>query len=123
MLNGASGNANTDLAQFALNAFGSSSMVISGHLLEHGNDCGIQFRATGWTFGACFAAPDEMEEVTMPAENSFRLDDEEGLLPVGEVAGEEDRQSSFAPRQPGRYSLPLENEELLAKKGVLTEQL
>ena len=91
MLNGASGNMNTDLAQFALNAFGSPGMVFTSHLLEQSNDCAIHFRATGWTFGARFAAPDETEEVAVPAKQRYGLDDEEALPPVGQTTGKENQ--------------------------------
>ena len=59
----------------------------------------------------------------MPAEQSVRLDDEEGLLPELGVAGGEDEPNAVKVGELGSFDLALEDNELLSQHHVFSEKV
>ena len=59
----------------------------------------------------------------MPAQHGFRLDDDEGVLPLWPVSGEPDPEDSILTLKTGAVYLPVEDVELLAEGGDLEEKI
>ncbi len=59
----------------------------------------------------------------MPAQNSFRLDDEQGVFPGLQPAGEQDEKPALRLREARTLDRAVEDDELLAQEEVLGDQL
>ena len=123
LLNGAFADLDTQLEQFASNAFCAPGMVVLGHLFDETDDLLGQWWSARGLPGSSFAFPDSPEQVTMPAQDGVRLDDEQGLFPRAQPAGHQDEQRSVTLGQHWAFDLSLQNDELLAQEGILQHYL
>ncbi len=72
--------------------------------------------------GTTLEPPEELEPRTMPAEERLRLENEEGLLPGWEAAGEEQEGEAVPAGQARFVDLASKDDELLAEESVLEQE-
>jgi hypothetical protein len=83
------GNAKTQLEQFPTNTFGTPQPILPCHLLDEGDGFRSEFRTT--TVVKRFEFPEQSETLAMPTEESIGFEDEQGILPILDATGEEDK--------------------------------
>ena len=93
-----------------------------GHALDEGDDIGSHARLTR-TCRAGLATPEETETSTVPAKNGLRLDEEQGAAPPGKKPRKQDKQTALVTSKGGSCDAARGDDELLAQKRVLGDQL
>jgi hypothetical protein len=68
-------------------------------------------------------SPIAAKQITMPAEQSVRLDDEESLLPELGAAGGEDEPIAVEVGELGSFHLAFEDNELLSQHHVFRDKV
>ncbi len=119
-LDGVLGNSQTQLEQFAANAFGSPQPILLRHLLDQRD--GLRGELGTTTAIARFELPKETKALAMPAEEGVGLIDE-CFFPVFHATDEEDEPKAIGLRKGRLFDLAIEDHELLAEEGVLGDQL
>ena len=89
LLNRALGNADSQPEQFPADAFGAPREILACHLLNQGDGLRCEFRPFG--FRTRLASPNEMEPLAMAAQEQVRLEDQEGVSPMVDAAGQQDQ--------------------------------
>jgi len=79
-------------------------------------------RVDGWTT-ASVSAPVEFEAFAMPADHGLRLQEDQGVLPVGPQAEERDPECAVSLGQFRAFGLALHNGQLLSQGQVLEREL
>ena len=120
-LDGALTDLDTQLEEFAADAFGAPGHVFRSHLFDQGDGFGRDPGLRRFGFG--LAAPDQTEQLTMPAQQGVRLNDEKGLLPEGRRPGQEQEPESIPIAESGVFDLALKDDQLLSQEGVLGDEL
>jgi hypothetical protein len=73
--------------------------------------------------GFGLACPDKAKQVSMPAQQGFGLNDEEGCFPRTQLVSQEDEGYPVVPGEDGAFRLAAEDDHLLAQEGVLPDQI
>ncbi len=120
-LDGALADLDAQFEEFAADAFGAPSHVFHPHLANQGDGFGRDPGLRHLWFGA--AAPDQAEQLAMPAEKSIRLDDEESLFPEGRGPGQEQEPESVPIAELRVFDLALQDDQLVPEEGVLGDEL
>lgn len=72
--------------------------------------------------GMTLEPPEEPEPLAMPVKEGLGFENQEGVLPRGKSAGEEQEGEAVAAGQAGFLDLALEDDHLLAKQGILEQE-
>ena len=91
------GEFDAKLAQFALNAFGTPQAIVTRHLSNQGD--GVCRHPRLPVAGDRFPLPQQGKEVAMPAQDRFRLDQQQRLAPSPDFAGQQGYQQPLMPFQ------------------------
>ncbi len=101
--------------------FGSPKEILDGDAANEGLGPWRQSSRLGaWTR---FASPVEFEQPPVPADHRGRLDDVQGVPPVGQQAGQQDREQAVFRCELWPARLPVEDGELMAQQGVFSNEL
>ena len=79
-------------------------------------------RVDGWTT-ASVSAPVEFEAFAMPADHGLRLQEDQGVLPVGPQAEERDPECAVCVGQLGAFAVAMQNGQLLSQGDVFESEL
>ena len=120
-LGGALADLDSELEEFAADAFGAPGDVFRSHLADQGDDIGRDPGLRRLGFG--LAAPDQAEQLAMPSEERIRLDDEEGLFPEGRRSGQQKKPESVSIAELRAFDLALQDDELVPEQSVLRNEL
>ena len=115
------GNSETQLEQFAANAFGAPEPILPCHLLDQRDGLRSQF----WTPTAItrFEFPEEAESLTAPTKESVGFEDEQGFLPVLDMTGKKDEPEAIGLRKGGLFDLAVQDDQLLAEESILGNEV
>ena len=120
-MDGALADFDSELEEFAADTLGAPSDVFGAHLPDQGDDIGRDPGLRRLGFG--LAAPDQAEQLAMPAEEGVGLNDEQGLLPEGRRPGQEQEPDAVPIAELRVFDLALEDDELVPQEGVLGDKL
>jgi hypothetical protein len=99
---------------------GAPEPVLAGHGLDDGDRVGTDPRRRYRTFG--FATPEELEGLSVPAQDCLGLDEERGVVPGRCKTSEEHEQGAIRQGEPWAHDLPAGDLELLAQERILVGQ-
>jgi hypothetical protein len=121
LLDGALADPDAELQQLALDALGTPQPVLAGHPADERDRLRRGARRAAGPSGP--PPPQPPEAVPVPAEQRLGLDDQQGLTPRPDAAGQQDKQRSI--RAGGARTLRRagEDDELVTKERVLGDQL
>jgi hypothetical protein len=114
------GDIEAELEQFALDTLRAPEQVLAGQLLDQVN--GLERELGLRTLGPGFAFPEQTQAYAMPAQEVFGLDNQEGVFPVGDTAGEQQQPEAVAAIQVRAFDLTGKDDELLAQQGIRSDQ-
>ena len=102
--------------ELSTNPFCAPKPILSGHLPDQGD--GFLGDLGRTRSGLGLMLPDQAKELPMPPEQGVWLDDEEGLFPRPNEPCQHDEEKAIRFRACWPFHLPLEDDELLAEKGI-----
>ena len=120
-MDGTFADLDSEFEEFAADALGAPGDVFGSHLLDQGDGFGCDPGLRCLGFG--LAAPDEAEQLTMPAEEGVGLDDEEGLFPEGRCSGQEQESDAVLIADLRAFGVALEDDELVPEEGILGDEI
>ena len=68
-------------------------------------------------------SPEVLEQVAMPAQQSIRLDNQQGLSPGGYLTGKQHQEQTIFPRELQSFALSSEHDQLVAQQGIFEEEV
>jgi hypothetical protein len=111
-----------DLQELAPNALGSPEAVLGRHAPDKRDNIRSETRLAR-TARAGFSTPEEPERFTLPSKHRLRLDEEQRMDPTGNQPSEQDEQTTLVTAKARSLDAAGSDDELLAQKCVLDEQL
>ena len=111
-------NLHAQLEQLAVNAWCTPARVIAAH---HPDQISNLLRHAGptWLAAADFPRPEQAKAFTMPGDNGFSLDDDQGGFPLAPHASQPDPEDPVGWRQPQAFwSRATQDSELLPQGEV-----
>jgi hypothetical protein len=81
--------------------------VVLGHLFDQGRNLVCERRSAWFFLELELASPYPAEQVAVPAQDGIRLNDDQGLLPRTQLAGQEDDEGTISPGEFWTPHLPL----------------
>ena len=109
------------LEEFAADAFGAPGHVFHPHLANEGNGFGCDPGLR--CLGLRLAAPDQAEQLAMPAEEGVGLDDKEGLSPEGRRSCQQKKPEAVSIAQFRAFDLAMEDDELVPEEGIFGDEM
>ncbi len=106
--------------EFAADPLGPPERILARDRLNQVDQVLRETRPT--SAGATPEVPEALEPCTMPAEERLWLENEEGLRPGWEAAGEEQEGEAVAAGQARLVDLALKDDELLPEESVLEQE-
>ena len=97
-------------------------LPMARHLFDQGHDVFVQWRSTWLPLGLGLVLPHPPKQVTVPAQDGVRLDDDQSILPGAQLACQEHDQSPVAPSEFRTPGLPFENDYLMAQQRIFEQQ-
>jgi hypothetical protein len=105
------------LEQFSPNALCAPVEVLLGHAPDQCDVFLSQRLSAPLVLWLGLAPPYATKQVTVPAQECIKLDDDQGLFPRTELAGQEHKQRAVVPGEFWSLGLPLQHDHLLAQEG------
>ena len=109
------------LEEFAADAFGAPGHVFHPHLANEGNGFGCDPGLR--CLGLRLAAPDQAEQLAMPAEEGVGLDDKEGLSPEGRRSCQQKKPEAVSIAQLRAFNLAMQDDKLVPEQSVRGNEL
>lgn len=119
-LNRGFGDREAQLEKFPLDPFGMPQLIVLGHLLDQSDRVRGECAASAPM--ARLELPEEAKSLAMPAQERVRLEDEGGVFPMLDAAGQQDQPQTIRSGKGWLLDLSMEDEELLAEHGVLCDE-
>ena len=120
LLNGSFTDANAQLQQLAADALRAPEHVVFGHRLDKRDDLRRESRRLTTEPG--LSSPDNLEEISMPAQHRLRLDDEHGAAPCAGEGGDGEQDEAIEARQLGSLDSATQHDDLLAEQRILDQE-
>ena len=96
-LDGALGDRDVQLEQFSADAFGAPGAVLVGHLPDQCHILECEWCSAGPCPSLRAMSPYATEQVAVPAQEGIRLDNQQGLFPGAQLAGQQHEHGSVGP--------------------------
>lgn len=120
LLNCALGDGEAEFEQFAVNAFSTPQQILLRDLLDQGDGLRGQFGTTAPIAG--FELPEQPKALAMPTEERVGFEDEEGILPVLHVTGQEDKPEVVGLSKGWLFDLAMQDDQSLREQRILVNQ-
>lgn len=120
-LNGVFGHREAEFEEFASDTFSAPTRLFGRDPSNQRDEVRGELRTT--SSGASLDAPEESEPLAVPPEQGLGLEDQKGLSPRAEAAGEEQQGETVGAGAAWPLKLALKDEKLLTEQGILEYKL
>ena len=115
-------NSDAKLQKFAAYSFRTPKDIFGGHALNECDDLRVNSGTTA--FGMLrLPTPEKPKSRAVPTKHRIRLHQQQGVAPMWQKACEQNYETALVGLEKWTFDLPRRDNELLAKQGVLQQQL
>ena len=115
-------DSNTKLQEFAADPFRAPQDIFRGHTVDECDDVWVNSGSTAFSI-LRFPTPEEPKSLTMPTDHRCRFHQQKSIAPMWQKARKQDNQAALMGPENGTFDLSRCDDELLAKHGILQQQL
>ena len=114
-------DADAELQEFAADALRTPERIVCGHRLDERDD--FRRESLRLTTGSGLSSPDDLEEVSMPAQQRLGIDDVQSVPPSAAQPGQDEQEQAIIVVEPRSSDAATQDDDLLTEQSILGQEL